>query len=525
MKSEQLKYYDNNQDGQKLLTVLLNRSLFPENGRSLTLDQAIQQDATALAQEIITELNSNLVTLPEDIVQKITPRSISWNYQDIAIRYQNSDNLESLITISANETKTTGESNIQTEEVVARQWWANTIGYETRAVIKRQQTANSKKTAYKQEVATIKIKRLQQEPDPEYGDAYNRLVCLRGNKFGTTDLKSVRQIIDSEIIGQVSDTEIINMLTFREIAKQIQRLSLLINIGLTKLNNPEKAIALAALVYELDRIKTDDVWEQKIRLQEIIFNGLNGNQIYFVTMLCTINEFDYQGSYNLNPNLNAYKNNPKVEPVPLIIDEMASIVNLFQFYGINCSLNMFVADTDYTEIGANGPITDTNLANLKKYMTNLKDYVIKYNNQVNADTISSVTDNNSLYQATKTKILEWVVKRRNDDFNRTWGQKWEDNVESRSETFGKKKLCPPGDIRRESLRVAQNIWAVNAAQGAIFSNLGQNTIILSTERRNRDANYVVDKETTADFPPVLYVLKAAENWNRKIINKNIFEAV
>ena len=305
------------------------------------------------------------------------------------------------------------------------------------------------------------------------------------------------------------------MLATREYSKQIQRLSRLLETG-----GPN----FAALIYELDRRKTDDTWEQKNKLQEVIRRGLSGEKIDIVTMLCTINEFDYQGGYNLNPDLFAYQKNPKVEPVPLIIDEMASIVRLFQYYGINCSLNAYVADTDYTEIGANGPVIDSNISNLQEYLKNLKDYICKFDGLVFVDAISSITDNSPIYQDVKVRVLNLVTKRRDVDFNRIWGQKWEDDVERRCETFGKKKLYSVSDVRKKSLEVAQNIWAVNAAQGAVFSNLGPNTILLSSERRSRDANYVVDNQTTANFPPVLYILNAAENWNRKIIDKSIFEA-
>lgn len=71
-------------------------------------------------------------------------------------------------------------------------------------------------------------------------------------------------------------------------------------------------------------------------------------------------------------------------------------------------------------------------------------------------------------------------------------------------------------MRSASLRIAKNIWAVNAAQGAIFSQMGANTILLSTEKRARDQNYVINSETAQDFPPVLYILSAAEKWNRKL---------
>jgi hypothetical protein len=240
-------------------------------------------------------------------------------------------------------------------------------------------------------------------------------------------------------------------------------------------------------------------------------------------MLCTINEFDFQGGYTLNPNLDAYKSNPKVEPVPLIIDEMANRVGLFRNYGVDANLDMFVADTDYTEIGANGPVTPQNLANLKQYLTNLRDYIRKYGDRIKVDMVSTITNNNSVYESTKRKVLTQVTAKRDVDFNRIWGNKFEEDVERRYDTFSKKKLYPTAVMRQESTKVAQNIWAVNAGQGAVLSARGQNTILLSTERRSRDQNYAVDRDATANFPPTVYVLEAAENWNRKIVNKDIFQ--
>ena len=506
MKLEQLGNFDRNQDGQRPLAVLLNRPTFSENGPGNTVDQTIRAGSLAFAQSTIDELNRSINIQSGDIVEKILARSASWSYQDFAIIYQNQDSLESLLDISSNEKAGT--------DFEARQWWANAVGYETRAAIKRQQSAIDKKSAYCQEIFAVKRKQLQKDPDSQFGDTYNRLVCELADQ-NSIDLKLAKEQIDCQIKNQISDQDIVDMLATREYSKQIQRLSRLLETG-----GPN----FAALIYELDRRKTDDTWEQKNKLQEVIRRGLSGEKIDIVTMLCTINEFDYQGGYNLNPDLFAYQKNPKVEPVPLIIDEMASIVRLFQYYGINCSLNAYVADTDYTEIGANGPVIDSNISNLQEYLKNLKDYICKFDGLVFVDAISSITDNSPIYQDVKVRVLNLVTKRRDVDFNRIWGQKWEDDVERRCETFGKKKLYSVSDVRKKSLEVAQNIWAVNAAQGAVFSNLGPNTILLSSERRSRDANYVVDNQTTANFPPVLYILNAAENWNRKIIDKSIFEA-
>lgn len=371
-------------------------------------------------------------------------------------------------------------------------------------------------------MASQKIKQLQNTPDELYGDIYNRLICEMGDASNTSDLRTINRDVYNDMVGKVTDQEIVEMITSREIQKQQQRVTQSYSLGLSRLNNSEKASQFAALVFEINRRETERPWGRSY--QEVVINGLNGNPVQLISILCTINEFDYKGGYNLSPNLDTYKRNPKVEPVPLIVDEMASIISLFNFYGISSSLMMYVADTDYTEIGANGPVTEKNLQNLEQYMINLRRYVARYSGLVSVAKISEVTQGNPVYEQTKKKVLDWVTRRRDVDFNYLWGNKFEEDVERRTETFGKKKLCPKDQVRRESLRVAQNIWAVNAAQGAVFNTVADNCIFLSTERRERDTNYVVDKMATKNFPPVLYVLQAAEMWNRKIVNKAIFEA-
>ena len=256
--------------------------------------------------------------LPIDIVNKILPRSVSWEYQDTAPRYQQTTTFTDLLTVSSLEISETGQLP-ENRDTVARQWWAGTVGYETRAAVKRQQTAVDKKSKYQQEITATKIKRLQSQSDPQYGDAYNRLVCERGDRENTTDLNAVNKLIVMEIAKQVSDAEIIQMLTDREVDKQKQRVLQSFNTAIPRLGNQEKAAAYALLSFELDRRKTDNTWETKIRFQDVILRGLQDESINIVTMLCTINEFNYQGGYNLNPDLNTYQQNPSVEPVPLII--------------------------------------------------------------------------------------------------------------------------------------------------------------------------------------------------------------
>jgi hypothetical protein len=513
-----------------LLSTLLNRQLYPKDGTTLTVGEAIGADSLLMAQQVISDLNRDISLAPNGIVAKVLPRAASWNYQDLAKLYTDSDSLASLLETSQQEgavikqmIDNQGLNDPTPANLIASQWWATTISYETRAAIKRQTTAAGRKLAYQQAIAGAEIRQFRRTPDPEYGDVYNRLVCQRADQLGTTNLESVNQQISLEIANQVNDTKIINMLSTREATRQQQWLSKLLDIGLQESLSPEETIKFATIYYEIKRRQTDDIWGSR-QLQAIIVNGLRGGNINFITMLCTINEFDYQGGYTLNPSLDTYKTNLKVEPVPLIVDEMADFIFLFKYYGFNCQLTMYVADTDYTEIGANGPITRQNMLNLQLYLKNLQRYVTKFDGCVSVTPISSLTDGNPAYLTTKQRVLGWVTARKDVDFNGKWGNKWEEDVERRNETFGKKKLCLPNQVRQQSLRVAQNIWAVNAAQGAVFSNLDLSTVLISSERRARDMNYVVDEQATANFPPVVYVLKVAEDWNRKVVNKAIFQS-
>ena len=140
------------------------------------------------------------------------------------------------------------------------------------------------------------------------------------------------------------------------------------------MGDEEKGLTLTSIQYEINRIKTDNIWGSN-RFEQIIFNGLEGGKINLITVLCLINEFDYKGGYTSNPNLNAYLDNPKLEAIPLIIDEMLLIPNFFEYYGIQSNLTIYIADTDYSEIGEFGPVNLKNLQNIKDYIVNVKQYL------------------------------------------------------------------------------------------------------------------------------------------------------
>lgn len=532
------KFINTNETPPRLLNGVLARRLYPGQP-SLTISEAISQSALAFGKSVVADLNQAMATSASGIVSKITPRAETWNYQDQAQLYNQATGLNDLIVIATKEAEETRQIiDAQLVDappdryIIARQWWADSIGYETRAAIKRKETGKVAKTKYQQEIVRFKLNQLKRQPDPDYKDTYNQLVCQRldqleasGQVFpeSISKLDFVASQIEQEMVTQVADEDIIAMLAGREAAKLRQRLTRQAEFSWQQLGNREQATNFAALMFELEQRKTDEVWNGT-RFRQIVMRGLQGEKLDLVTMLCTINEFPPEGGYRLNPDLFAYQQNPKVEPVPLIIDEMASLVSLFGYYEVNCQLTMYVADTDYTEIKANGPVTGDNLVNLDSYLANLKQYITKYDVPLSVKPISEVTNSNPIYNATKERVSRWVNGEDDLDFNRLWYQKFEKDVEKRNETIEKKKLFAPSELRKKSLEIARNIWAVNAAQGAYFSTLGENTVIISTERRERDQNYIVDKEATKNFPPVIYVLQAAEKWNRKIVDQTIFGA-
>lgn len=496
-----------------LLSALLLTRLYDPGGNGPTISQVLEQQSLSVATESLEQVNRLIATTPQDVITRILPRAASWNYQSTATAYAPASNVEDLLSLAA---------QYMDSEREPQRWWATTVAYETRAALKRKQSAAELKSSYRRETLTFKIRQLQQSPDVEYGDTFNRLVCQLADNLGITDLSVANIQFKQELAQEIDDSDIINFLAAKEYQKEQRNLNNLLAQAKIRLELPELALRYCALRFDLKLRQTDACWGNAA-FETVLANAFNGQPLNLTTMLCTINEFDYQGGYNLNPDLNTYLTNSKVEPIPLIVAEMAQLLDLFRFYGLSPGLTIYVADTDYTEIEANGPVTPQNLANLEKYMANLSAYCQTLGSNIVVLRISDLTAGNPPYLATKARVLKWVTEGDNYDFNRLWGKKWEEDIERRNETFSKKKLVPPDQMRKASLAVAQRLWAVNAAQGAAFSNLGPQTVLLSTERRERDSLYVVDKESTISFPPVLYVLKAAENWNRKIVNKDIYQ--
>lgn len=348
-----------------------------------------------------------------------------------------------------------------------------------------------------------------------YGDVFNRTVCATADKLGIS-LPDAERIVKEELGKEIGDKDIEEYLSMTLKSQEEKRLRALLSRNLGRVKNPEKALVLTSILFEINQIKTDEVWGQN-KLEEIFISGLKGEKINFITMLCLINKFDYRGGYTAVPELDSYLDNPRLEAIPLILREILTIMDFFAFYRIDTSLTIYVADTDYTEIGQYGPINETNLLNIQIYLENLRKHLSIEKAKVVA--ISELTNDNLLYREVKSRVLENVEGFKDPDFEREWYQKFEDALEKISESQAKKKLFPTKEIRKKSLEITRNIWAVNAAQGAVLADLGPNTILISTERRERDTNYVIDKVSRKNFPPVLYILKATEMWNRKLTGK------
>lgn len=522
-------------DTDQLLRRLLARPTFQwDNSEPATIEQVIKASSQAEARKQITLLNKDSQLTSSSVMDKVTPRAASWQFQDLLTPYrqQQFESLEEfLIALKDDEDKIKAaiEQYSPEDEVdkslANNQWVVNTLSFEVRSAIKRKAQSIKEKDRLKAEALDDKIRKMKNIPDEQYGDSFNKAVCIRLDELeasGGVDGQSnklafTERLIKQELLEGLDNIQLEEYLQQKISEQKKKKITNSLQKGIELLGDSEKALKFTGLMFELNIRQTDQTWNLR-KFEEVIVSGLRGENINLISMLCCINQFDYQGSYTLVPELNAYQSNPNLEPIPLIIDEMAKVVELFKFYGLGSRLTMYVADTDYTEIGQYGEVTEDNLKNLSQYLTNLKRYLARYPD-VTVLPISEITSNNQMYQEVKARVLANVKSFKDTDFSREWYGKFEDAFERVTESQIKKRLFPDKDIRKKSLDVTRNIWAVNAAQGAIFSSLGLNTVLLSTERRDRDKNYVIDKSSRANFPPVLYVLSAAEMWNRKLIRE------
>jgi hypothetical protein len=379
----------------------------------------------------------------------------------------------------------------------------------------------------KAEVVGNRIKSLKLVPCQEYGDAFNQLTCKTLNQLeakgiplpeNQPKLAFAENLVRKKIEEKVDEAAIERYLLDKIRFQKENRLKLLLEAGLKLANDPEKAIKFAALMFDLEQRKTEETWQQR-KLETIVLGGLNGEKIKLISMLCCINRYDYKGGFSVEPDLFSYLQNPKLEPVPLIVNELLLVKDFFEFYGIKANLTIYVSDTEYTEVSKFGEATSQIMKDVSQYIKNLRTYFAR-NSDVRVEPISLLTQTNPLCAEVKLKILSNVTRWRDREFAREWYRKFEGDFERICESQGKRKIFPKERLRELSLEMTRKRWAVNAAEGIAFSSLDSNTILVSTETRERDLNYTIDPAAKNNFPPTIYVLKSAEAWKRKLIIKD-----
>lgn len=312
-------------------------------------------------------------------------------------------------------------------------------------------------------------------------------------------------IVDQELLSQISDQELIEFSTQKTIEQQQSQLLRWFNQGLTRLPNPEKAAAFAGILFEIEQRIKEPVWGGN-KLKEIIIAGLSGERLNLVSMLCCINVYDYKGKYGLDSNLYAYKQKPQLPNIPSILDQLIDFRQLLESYGITTDLFIFIADTEYTQVEKFGPITPEILETLEKYTNEVRTYVSSKDNQTSVDPISELVDQDKQYQKIKTRVLGQVTRWQDREFSEKWYLRFERYLESMNQRIGKRKIFSDSEVGQKSLEITRRRWAVNAAEGAVISSLGENVIVLSTETRKKDQTYVIDEETSKQFPPVIYII-------------------
>ncbi|MFH0936972.1 MAG: hypothetical protein V1808_01620 [Candidatus Daviesbacteria bacterium] len=514
-----------NQDNS-LEKVLNHKAFVWETEGIITIKDVLLARAKEESREKLTIVNSGLVLSPKSVFDKVRPRAQSWQIADLLQPYEDEnlttlDNLSGFLKSQGSETQS--ESNI---------WLVDTLNYETRAALKKQAAAQKEKEQLKRETFTFKISKFKKEPDSKYGDALNRLVCQMADKMeeegkipknGKGKMAEADRATREQAERDLDEQDIEEYL-IEKARKQLEtRLQNYYKVGLAKLQNEKKAADFAGLMFEIDSRKTNEVWQgRQKRLEDIVIRGLKDETVELVSMFCTINNYDFNGHYTLVPDIYAYQkqNDQQLEPVPLIIDELAQVAKFFQFYGINAPMTIYISDADYIESRQCGPVTESNLQNLQLYLQNLKDYLVLQHFPMKVMFISEATRNNSAYEESKARIWENVSTMKNPNFLKEWSKSFEEDLLKRTESQRKRKFFPESDIERETLEIVKRIWSVNGAQGTFLGTLPENTIMISTERRERDQNYIIDQETRDQFIPVLYILHAADKWTRKVIQNN-----
>ena len=506
------------------LSIVLNRVAFSWEDREqpLTIEEILITRVREEAQDKLGTLNTRLVLNSQSVVDKVRPRAESWQISNLLKPFEG-DEVMSLETFLEFLKAKTAEAETESDF-----WVINTLSYEARAALRRQIAVQEEKERLSREVLAFKINKLKKEPDQQYGDVFNKLVCQMADKMeiegGIFDgskgrLIEAEQAIREQITNELNDQDIEEYLTEKTRRQLETRLRNYFRTGMAKLQDERKASTFASLMFEIDSHKTNEVWQgRKKKLEDVIARGLNGEMVNLVTLLCTINKYDFNGHYTLVPDIFAYQetNDQQLDPIPLIINELAQVVKFFQSYGINAPMTIYVSDVDYTESKQCGPVTEDNLHNLQLYLQNLKDYLVSQNYPMSVMFISEATQNNSAYEESKARIWEKVSTMKDLKFLKEWGRAFEEDLLKRIESQRKRKFFPESDIEVKTLEMIKRIWSVNGAQGTFFGTLPGNTVLVSTERRERDQNYVIDDETRDQFIPVLYILHAADNWTRNI---------
>lgn len=286
--------------------------------------------------------------------------------------------------------------------------------------------------------------------------------------------------------------------------QQQKKLSKWLNQGLDQLKDQKKAIAYTDILFKIRQIQTEPIWNEKM-LKQVIISGLQGQTVNLISVLCCINVYDYRGGFGLSSNLCAFEENSRLPNIPSVLDQLINFRQTLQSYNINTDLYIFISDTEYTQVEKFGPITPQVTDTLEKYTQNVRNYTIAKDNQTYVDPISDLVQQDKLYQQVKTRVLRQVTSWKDSDFTRQWYPKFETYYESMNERISKRKIFTPEQARQKTLEMTRRRWAVNAAEGAVFASLGNDTIIVSTETRQKEQTYVIDKDTK-NFPPVIYIL-------------------
>lgn len=414
--------------------------------------------------------------------------------------------------------------------MVGQQWVAENLRFEAKNLFARKNEANNQWKKLKAEALAYEIKKLRESADEKYGNCFNGMICqtldsLENSRIvfpqGIPRLSYAESLVREKLNKRINDEFLENFLFGKIKSAKEKRLENLLKSGSSIFEEPDKAVKFACLMFEISQRKTEETFNNK-KFTEVVTRGLNSEEINLVSVLCCINKYDYQGGFGLETNLNAYLENPKLEPIPLIIDELLLVKSMFAFYGIKSALTIYVSDTEYTEVGKFGLVTPVVLANLEQYLANLRSFISTKIAQVQVERISTLTGNNPQYAETKRKVYEKVSKWGDRDFTEKWYQKFERYLERICDSQGKRKVFPKDRLRELSLEMTRKRWAVNAAEGKVLCNLDTNTIFVSTETRERDLYYTLDSSPNT-LPPMIYILNSAEGWSRKAAVKDNFD--